>query len=75
MAPPVKSPEAHLQMAMAALGLAFARVLVARDASLLRPLQTAIEDQYHMLKNRGDEEAAIPLGVLSRALHEKDAFG
>ena len=69
-----KDSQAQMQMAVAALGVTFAKALVEREPSLLASLRESVMAAYHQLNDRGDKEAAIPLGMLSRALHDKNEF-
>jgi hypothetical protein len=67
-----KAQEAQLQKAVAALGAAVSETLAEHDPSLHTRFLASLEKHYHALSDRSDWDAAAPLGMLLRYLHELD---
>jgi hypothetical protein len=60
----------QIKMGTEALALCIAGVLCERDPSLLTAFRERMEMLYHVLDDRGDQEAAAMVSAFGRALIE-----
>ena len=61
---------AQVKMGTEALALCIAGVLCERDPSLLAAFRERMDMLYHVLNDRGDQEAAAMVSAFGRALVE-----
>jgi hypothetical protein len=61
---------AQVKMGTEALALCIAGVLCERDPSLLAAFRERVDMLYHVLNDRGDQEAAAMVSAFGRALIE-----
>lgn len=68
--------EAQTGMALAALGVAFARTLLQRaePTEVLGTLKLECQRSYQHLQNTGQDKAVLMFATFARALHDKEWF-